>query len=183
MFTYALGAAALAGVASAKVCTNVTVPVHIQARQGVFDAPVIEDNLDAVKFALNFTKQGANFTDVALTGYQTVDFPANISAKFCRPDNDTAMDCDVQVLSHGIGFDKTYWDLPYNDYNNSYTDVAIGQGYCTVAIDRYGIGNSSHGDPLNQVQAPAEVSALYGVTQKLRNGSFPSVDKVSTNYQ
>lgn len=103
MLSYALGVAALTSFASAKTCENVTVPVQINARQGVFNAPVIENNLDVTKFALNFTKQGSNFTDVALTGYQTVGFPANISARFCRPDNDTALACDVQVLSHGIG--------------------------------------------------------------------------------
>lgn len=79
-------------------------------------------------------------------------------------------------MSHGIGFDKSYWDLPYNGYNYSYTDVALNNGYYTVAIDRFGIGNSSHGDPLNLIQAPAEVSALYEISMMLRNGTFPTVD-------
>lgn len=74
----------------------------------------------------------------------------------------------------------SYWDLPYNDYNYSYIDVAIASGFHTVSIDRFGIGNSSHADPLNIVQAPAEVSALLDITNKLRNGSFP---EVSTAYK
>lgn len=62
------------------------------------------------------------------------------------------------------------------DFEYSYEDVAVDQfGFCTVAIDRFGIGNSSRGDPLNEVQAPAEVSALYDLTMQLRNGQFPSV--------
>lgn len=106
---------ALAGAATAKVCTNVTVPVNIDARQGVFEVDPINGNIDATRFALNFTENGANFTDVALTGYQTLQMPANISAKFCRPDDvDFSSNPTVQVLSHGIGFDKTYWDLAYN---------------------------------------------------------------------
>lgn len=98
----------LAGLAAAKVCTNVTVPVNIDARQGVFNVPTLQSNLDATTFALNFTRQGTNFTNVALTGYQTLQFSANISAKYCRPDNDNSTNPTVQVLAHGIGFDKRY---------------------------------------------------------------------------
>lgn len=71
---------------------------------------------------------------------------------------------------------SSYWDLPFNNYNYSYVDVALSRGFHTVSIDRYGIGNSSHGEPLNQVQAPAEVSALLEVSNMLRNGTFPSVN-------
>lgn len=167
-------------VNAAKVCTNVTVPVSISARQGVFDVPTLQSNFDATTFALNFTKQGSNFTDIALTGYQTVTGNYNISAKYCKPDNDECSNPTVQILTHGIGFDKSYWDLPYNNYNYSYIDTAIANGYHTVSIDRFGIGNSSHAEPLNTVQAPAEVSALYEITKMLRAGTFP---EVSTAFQ
>ena len=62
MFTQNIAAMALlAGAATARYCTNMTVPVTISARNGVFDnleTPV--DNLGATNFALGATKQGAN---------------------------------------------------------------------------------------------------------------------------
>jgi pimeloyl-ACP methyl ester carboxylesterase len=74
-------------------------------------------------------------------------------------------------------FDKTYWDLPYNNFNYSYIDVAVDQyGYCTLSYDRFGIGNSSHADPYEIVQAPAEISALYQLNSMLRMGTLPTVD-------
>jgi hypothetical protein len=167
---------ALLSVASAaKVCTNVTVPVNINARQAIFDVPTLESNFDAVKFSLDFTNIGMNYTDVVTKGYQTVTGQYNISAKYCKPQGDTKANPTIQVLIHGIGFDKSYWDLSYNNYNYSYIDVAVAAGYHTVSIDRFGIGNSSHADPLNVVQAPAEVSSLYEITSMLRNGTFPTV--------
>lgn len=170
--------ALLGTVASAaKVCTNVTVPVYINARQAVFDVPTLESNLDAVKFSLDFTNIGMNYTNVVTTGFQTVTGNYNISAKYCKPDGDSKANPVVQVLTHGIGFDKSYWDLSYNNYNYSYIDVAVAAGYHTVSIDRFGIGNSSHADPLNIVQAPAEVSALHEITSMLRNGTFPQVSQ------
>lgn len=69
-----------------------------------------------------------------------------------------------------------YWDLPYNNYNYSYVDIAVKQGYSTLAIDRLGIGNSSHGDPLNTIQAQAEVEALNAITTLLRQGKVPGID-------
>jgi pimeloyl-ACP methyl ester carboxylesterase len=69
----------------------------------------------------------------------------------------------------------SYWDLPYANYNYSYVDVATAAGYSTLAIDRYGIGNSTHGDPFNEIQANAEVEALNEVTKKLRAGSIAGI--------
>jgi pimeloyl-ACP methyl ester carboxylesterase len=51
----------------------------------------------------------------------------------------------------------------------------VEQGYSTLAIDRFGIGNSSHADPINIVQAQAEIEALNAVTTKLRAGTVPGI--------
>ena len=77
--------------------------------------------------------------------------------------------------------DRTsYWDLPYNSYNYSYVDAAIASGYCTLNYDRLGIGNSSHGEPLNEIQAGLEIGALYQLTTMLRQGQFPGVPHTFT---
>lgn len=87
-----------------------------------------------------------------------------------------------QVLTHGIGFDKTYWDLPYNNYNYSYIDLAVSNySYHTLSFDRLGTGKSSHGDPLNEIQSYLEVQATAALTTMLRNGAFPSA--LGTSYK
>ena len=109
---YALSSASLlalfASSAAAKKCTNITVPVDISARTGVFDIAVPKTNLEATTFIQNFTQQGRNFTDLALTGYKTTSGTYNISAQFCVPSENNVRNPTVQVLTHGIGFDKTY---------------------------------------------------------------------------
>lgn len=70
-----------------------------------------------------------------------------------------------------------YWDIAFDYPKYSYVDVAVDQyGYSTLAIDRLGIGESSLGDPTNVIQAPAELSAIYEVTKKLRAASLPDLD-------
>jgi hypothetical protein len=99
--------AVLAASASAKQCINTTVPVNLRARQAVFNLAVPQTNLEATDFILNMTQQGRNFTDVVLTGYNTTTGTYNISTQFCMPSNDNSTSPTVQVLTHGIGFDKT----------------------------------------------------------------------------
>ena len=73
---------------------------------------------------------------------------------------------------------NSYWDLPFNNFNYSYIDVAVDQyGFCTLSVDRLGTGNSSVADPLNVVQFPAEESAIYELTLMLREGTLPNVPK------
>lgn len=165
-------------LAAAKKCMNITVPVEIMAGQGKFAVPEIMSNQDVTTFSQNFTSiaNGTNYTQEALLGYQNVQGTYNLGAKFCTPDGPLGSKPVVQVLTHGIGFDKSYWDLPYNNFNYSYIGVAVGHGYCTLSFDRFGIGNSSHADPYNVVQAPAEVSALYNLNSMLRKGTLPGVD-------
>ncbi|KAJ5579870.1 uncharacterized protein N7459_005855 [Penicillium hispanicum] len=178
MFLLSLGLwAFLAGVASARTCYNVTVPVAVSARNGnfVFDTP--KTNLDATRFALALSRQGRNITEELLDGYNTVSGEYNLATQYCMPDNAVGKDATVQVLTHGIGFDKTYWDLPYNDYNYSYVEYALSRGYHTLSYDRLGVGSSSHGEPKNEIQQFLEVEALAQLIRTLRNGSFPRLKK------
>ena len=101
----ALAAALLAGSAIAKTCVNITVPVDISARTGVFNLKVPETNLDSTVFIQNFTQQGRNYTDTALLGYATTAGTYDISAQFCAPAEPKSS--TLQILTHGIGFDKT----------------------------------------------------------------------------
>lgn len=104
----ALALVLLAGSATAKVCMNTTVPVDISARTGVFNIAVPQTDLDATTFIQNNTQQGRNFTEVALLDYATISGTYNISTQFCTPSANNATNPTVQVLTHGIGFDKTY---------------------------------------------------------------------------
>lgn len=165
-----------APLAAARNCKNITVPVQLCLRQPTFDVQIPQTSLDVVDFFLNVTRQGSNFSALAMTGYHVTSGRYEISAMFCRPDNlKKFASPTVQVLTHGIGFDKTYWDLPYNAYNYSYINHALSHGYSTLSYDRLGIGNSSHGEPLNEIQSFLEVEALRSLTVQLRNGTLPTV--------
>ncbi|KAK7540761.1 Alpha/Beta hydrolase protein [Phyllosticta citribraziliensis] len=178
MHTKAFVLAALSTVvASEKTCLNQTVPVTISSRNGNFSLKAPSNNIEATAFVQNLSRPGQNYSSTVLSGYNTVSGTYNISTKFCYDNDKSGTDAALQILTHGIGFDKTYWDLPYNNYNYSYINAALAAGYSTLSYDRLGIGNSSHGDAVNEIQSFLEVEALRSLTTQLRKGSFPGVNQ------
>lgn len=135
-----LGKAAATGLAlvsvasAAKQCLNQTVPVDIESRNAVFDTNTIpHSNIDVTWFIQNMTRQGHNFTDEALTGYNTIRGTYNISTQYCWDDQTTSDSPTLQILTHGIGFDKTYVPL---DASVAHTDrfSATGTFLSTTSI-------------------------------------------------
>lgn len=177
-YTTATALAALAATVAAKTCQNITVPVTISARNGKFDAKALttQNNIEVTNFILNLTQQGKNFTANVLQGYATISGTYNLATTYCAPDHG-APDV-IQLLTHGIGFDRSYWDVPFNNYNYSYVNEAVDEyGFATFTWDRLGIGASQHLEPVNEVQAYLQVAALKALTDGLRAGSIKGVPK------
>lgn len=96
----------LATVTAARQCSNFLIPVEIESRQGQFKEVPVESNLDVGAFATKFNRFQKNYTAELLDGYRTLSGSFKISAQYCRPDSGSSG--TIQVLTHGIGFDKTW---------------------------------------------------------------------------
>ena len=59
-------------------------------------------------------------------------------------------------------------------------NYALSQGYHVFSYDRLGIGESSHGDPKNEIQISLEIEALAEMTRMLRNGSVHDIRSTPT---
>lgn len=106
--------------------------------------------------------------------YATIKKSYKVAATYCEPD--TGASSLIQLLTHGIGFDRSYWDVSINDYNYSYVAEATDKyGYSTFAWDRLGVGMSQHGEAVNEIQSALEISALYNLTMQLREGTIPGI--------
>ena len=169
----------LAAGAHARKCQNITIPVSISARNGVFNVQPAQSDIEVTNFILDGTQQGHNGSAEALSGYATVSGSYNLAATYCTPDSGPGK--AVQLLTHGIGFDRSYWDLSFNNYNYSYVEQALAAGYSTFTHDRLGIGMSSRADPIQAIQAPLEVAALVALTQMLQKGEISGVSQPYTD--
>ena len=94
----------LASVVAARQCSVFQIPIDISSRQGLFKAVPVENNLDVGGFATRFNEYQKNYTATLLEGYQTLQGSYEISAQYCCPDSGSSG--TIQLLTHGIGFDK-----------------------------------------------------------------------------
>lgn len=100
----------------------------------------------------------------------------HIAATYCEPDSGPSS--ALQILTHGLGADRTYWNLAYNNYNYSYVNQAVDKyGYSTFAWDRLGIAGSSHGNAVDEIQAALELDALKVLTMMLKTGGIKGLPK------
>lgn len=63
-------------------CHDLTIAVTISARNGVFNVPPTQSNIDATNFILNLTQQGHNYSQSVLTGYATIAGTYGIAATY-----------------------------------------------------------------------------------------------------
>jgi hypothetical protein len=80
-FTTVAAIAVAASCTSAKHCRNITVPVKIEARNGVFDLKTLtpQNDIDVTNFILDLAQQGKNFTLASLKGVSIDRSRARIS--------------------------------------------------------------------------------------------------------
>ncbi|WQF78774.1 Putative alpha/Beta hydrolase [Colletotrichum destructivum] len=165
---------AFATIAVARVCQNLTVDVSITSKNGVYNISVPETNIDVTNIMIGLSTQSNDFSADYFVGYANVSGTYQLASTYCEPDSGPGR--VLQILTHGVGFDRSYWDFPANGYNYSYVaPVVDDHGYSTFSWDRVGIAESTRGDPINEIQGWLEVAALKALTDKLRAGTIPEV--------
>ncbi|UNI13903.1 hypothetical protein JDV02_000598 [Purpureocillium takamizusanense] len=167
--------AAAAAEVAARNCRNINVPISISARNGDFDVKPPATEIEVTNVFLRLARQNFNYTKTVLKGYKTVQGDYTLATTYCEPSGGPSD--SLQILTHGVGFDRSYWDFPYHNHNYSYVNKALDAKYSTLSWDRLGIGASSHGDPVNDIQIFLEVAALKALTDIVKGGKLPGVSQ------
>ncbi|KOS21761.1 hypothetical protein ESCO_001426 [Escovopsis weberi] len=165
---------ALAVAAAARKCHNVTVPISISSQNAVFDLKAPTTEIEVSNFFLRFTRQGSDYSKELQKGYRTIQGDYEIAGTYCEPDSGPGH--ALQIMTHGVGFDRSYWDIPFHNHNYSYVARAVDEhGYSTFTWDRLGVGQSSRGEPVNEIQVHLEIAALKELTARLAEGQVCGV--------
>ena len=77
----------------------------------------------------------------------------------------------VQLLVHGITYDRSYWDFPVQPEKYSYVRAANAAGCATLAIDRVGSGVSSKPSP-EALTTDGNAQELLQIVRALRAGQI-----------
>jgi pimeloyl-ACP methyl ester carboxylesterase len=155
-------------------CTDFIIPVHVVAPSYPLLLPPLTNGFEATELLLEAEKRDANPNTTSLLGPPVnITTTYTIGATYCAPSNRTKG--IVQFLTHGIGFERSYWNL---DGELNYQAAATAAGYATFFYDRIGTGLSSHPDPYTIVQVPTELAILVELTKLLKDGKIsPKIPK------
>ncbi|KAH0840434.1 hypothetical protein AYO21_03070 [Fonsecaea monophora] len=164
-------------------CTSFMVKVPVNnATVVVPPIPEFPDQYAATAFANQITLRTPSTAAPNLT---TLTKTFNISAEYCIPAKPGPKASTLHLLTHGIGFNRSYWDfyLPSkpNDAQYSYINSATGAGYSTLSWNRLGIVPSTLADPYTEIQSLVELAVLVSLTTLVRAGNISQVpvpDKV-----
>ncbi len=146
------------GAVAAFQCSsfNTTITVSAPFYQPAF-AP-FANHYQSVALLNAVTARDASTAASPFKGAVNVVETFSISAEYCTP---TAYQhpahLDVQILTHGLGFDKSYWRSGGDSSGYNYVRAATDAGYATLSYDRISNGGSSLVDPYTIQQAPVRL--------------------------
>lgn len=152
-------------------CVNGNIPVTASASNERILLAEPANQLALTEYFVEFLQVNSNFSTDVNGGRQQVNGTFNINSRLCYPIGINSFNKlnTIQFLIHGIGFDKSYWDIAPG---YSYIDTAAAAGYATFSYDRLGTGLSDHPDAIEVVQSYLEVEIAHSLIQSLRKGAI-----------
>jgi pimeloyl-ACP methyl ester carboxylesterase len=149
-------------------CVEFLLPIEATAQSAIYDVPQVNNDVEAMNFAVLRDTWDHQFEMVK---NHTISGTQDISVQLCIPPNGSKKD-HLQVATHGVAFDKRYWDAPINPSEYSYVENAMNAGYSILTYDRLGTGNSSKPDAYNTVSATLELEHLRIISEMAKSGEL-----------
>lgn len=169
-----------ASLAHSYSCIDFVVPVTVDSLSQTPSFKEFGNHFDSVQLLVDITTRVTEGTTSPYSGSENVTAEFAIDGSFCTPGDHYAEGQDIQILSHGVGFDKLYWHWGGVDSDYNYVRAATNAGYATLSWSRPGNGASSSGDPYTILQTDIEASVLIELTRLLRSGQLSaSIPKAS----
>lgn len=160
------------GLASAYSCIDFNAPITVTAPSYIPAFTEFGNHYDAVSMLRRITTRPTGTEAPLFSGSTNATMTFSIDASFCFASDQPNRAQDIQVLSHGIGFDKSYWDFGGKDSEYNYVRAATNAGYATLSWSRPGTGASSSGNSYSILQSPFEAAVLIELTRLLRAGQL-----------
>ncbi|MCJ1266481.1 hypothetical protein MMC22_006366 [Lobaria immixta] len=157
-------------------CHDYTIPVTVTSENKPWVGPRWTDNYGFIDFVtVSSTRQSAGSPlPFGNPINQTASY--NISATFCTPIAPGKHSKTVLLAMHGLGFDKSYWNSPYEPDNYNFVQYAIKRGYSVFFFDRLGVGSSTKVSGYKN-QLSIQVAVLSSLAKSVRQGLYTTIGK------
>ncbi|KAL3449923.1 hypothetical protein BJX65DRAFT_316647 [Aspergillus insuetus] len=164
-----LGLSVTNAVLQGTVRHGLAMSLRDEPQREMFDISPFKNNSETTGALVNGVTRTANVQNL-VAGERDINRSYHISFRYCEPGRGIARNGNVQVLTHSLGFDKSYWDFDGYRYIKSATEA----GYATLSYDRLGVGRSELANPYLDVQAAIQVAILAAISELLREGKLSS---------
>ncbi|KAJ9609753.1 hypothetical protein H2200_006081 [Cladophialophora chaetospira] len=148
--------------------------------------PAVNNDIDVIEFVWNVDTWSHPNASTRIQGLTEINHTYNIGAQLCTPSQPAGSGggkADIlQIATHGLVFNKKYWDSEVQPERYSYVHAAVNAGYSILTYDRLGTGASDKPDAYNIVQAPLQLEILAQITKAARSGALAAVAKSHFNH-
>ena len=157
-----------------RVCQQFDIPVPVSATNARYDIPRVDSNIDATNYALNSDTWSSPTPPRRVIENITIADTFIINAQLCTPRSPSSKNKKdvLQIATHGLVYDKRYWDSELHPETYSYVEAAVNAGYSILTYDRLGTGLSAKPDAYTVVQSPLQLEILRKLTIMARSGDL-----------
>jgi hypothetical protein len=128
-------------VESLKTCIEYSIPVTVTSENWIWSYPLFRSNYEVVNFITDSQARTAATDFKPFSGLQNQTASYTIGATLCTPKGYSKK--TLLLATHGLNFDRSYWDLGINPEKYSFVDHFIARGYSVLFYDRLGNGVST----------------------------------------
>ncbi|KAL2187887.1 hypothetical protein L209DRAFT_764701 [Thermothelomyces heterothallicus CBS 203.75] len=108
--------------------------------------PRVDSSIDAIDWTGNVTTWSTPDAAARTIGPVHINSPFRVGAQLCVSSKKGPKAEILQIATHGVGFDKRYWDVELEPEEYSYVDAAVKKGYSVLTYGRLGTGQSQTPD-------------------------------------
>jgi len=161
---------------ASKSCVQYLLPINVTSLNFVWGLPLNSNNDNVTVFSTDLGRRDASTTFNPFSGIVPQTAVYNIAGTFCEPNG--GGNGTVLLASHGLGFDRSYWDPEIEPEDYSFVDFALAKGYSVFFYDRLGVGHSQIvSGYVNQVSIQSAI--ITQLVALIRSNKFSaSVNKV-----
>ncbi|KAH6674319.1 Alpha/Beta hydrolase protein [Halenospora varia] len=158
--------------AATRNCEEYMIPVSVSSTVFIPSFEHFNDDFDVVDFVSYLARRDFQTALNPFSGTKNVTGTYTIGATICSPTKDTAKSKTLLLATHGLGYDRRYWDSGIQAANYSFVDFALERGYSVFFYDRLGTGSSSKVSGYDEAQASTQLAILQQLTSFLRSGQY-----------
>ncbi|KAN0104869.1 alpha/beta-hydrolase [Hyaloscypha variabilis] len=152
-------------------CIDYDIPVSVSTKGINWIAPKWTNNTGLIDFvSLTSSRSPANFSS-PVGGSVDLNGEYTISATFCSPKTTAEKSGNILLATHGIGYDRRYWNSAFQPENYNFAQYATSQGYSIFFYDRLGTGKSSTLSGFVN-QGTMQVDILDQIARQIRAGNY-----------